>query len=69
MENVLPGSTVLFREWIGRYISATIWILYAIVGFTPKNRGFMIFLLIQLLFMRLDVQIARCLKSRHLSYT
>lgn len=38
-EKKLTWSTVLFREWIGRYISATIWILYAVVGFTEKKQG------------------------------
>lgn len=35
----LNWGTVLFREWIGRYISATIWILYAIAAFTPKKQA------------------------------
>lgn len=35
----LAWSTVLFREWVGRFISTTIWITYAIVGFTPKKQG------------------------------
>lgn len=35
----LTWSTVLFREWIGRYISATIWVLYAFVGLTKKKQG------------------------------
>nr|WP_295969856.1 RDD family protein [uncultured Bacillus sp.] len=32
-------STVLFREWIGRFISTTIFILYAVVAFLPKKQG------------------------------
>jgi uncharacterized RDD family membrane protein YckC len=35
----LTWDTVLFREWIGRFISASIWILYAIVAFLPKKQG------------------------------
>ncbi|KKB37579.1 RDD family protein [Bacillus thermotolerans] len=35
----LSWPTVLFREWIGRYLSATIWILYVIVAFMPKKQG------------------------------
>lgn len=35
----LSWSTVIFREWIGRYISATIWILYVIAAFTPKKQA------------------------------
>jgi uncharacterized RDD family membrane protein YckC len=35
----LTLSTVLFREWIGRFFSATILPLYWIIGFTPKNQG------------------------------
>ena len=31
--------TIVFREWIGRFFSATIWPLYWIVGFTPKKQG------------------------------
>ena len=31
--------TILFREWIGRFFSATIWPLYWVVGFTPKKQG------------------------------
>jgi len=31
--------TILFREWIGRFFSATIWPLYWIIGFTPKKQG------------------------------
>lgn len=35
----LPWSTLLFREWIGRFISVTILPLYWIVGFTPLKQG------------------------------
>ncbi|TWT26475.1 RDD family protein [Planomicrobium sp. CPCC 101110] len=35
----LPWGTLLFREWIGRFLSATIWPLYWIVGFTPLKQG------------------------------
>ena len=35
----LNFSTILFREWIGRFFSATIWPLYWVVGFTPKKQG------------------------------
>ncbi|MCJ7839717.1 RDD family protein [Lederbergia sp. NSJ-179] len=35
----LSWATIIFREGIGRYISATITILYAIVAFTPKKQG------------------------------
>ncbi len=35
----LSWSTVIFREWIGRYISATIWILYVVAAFTPKKQA------------------------------
>lgn len=31
--------TILFREWIGRFFSATIWPLYWMIGFTPKKQG------------------------------
>ena len=29
----------MFREWIGRFISGTIIILYVVVGFLPKKQG------------------------------
>ncbi|MGV3464745.1 MAG: RDD family protein [Heyndrickxia sp.] len=32
-------GTILFREFIGRYLSTTIWILYIIVAFTPRKQG------------------------------
>ena len=35
----LSWSTVLFREWIGRFISGTVFILYIVVGFLPKKQG------------------------------
>lgn len=35
----LTWGTLLFREWIGRFLSATIWPLYWIVGFTPLKQG------------------------------
>ncbi|RDI44279.1 RDD family protein [Falsibacillus pallidus] len=35
----LTWGTVLFREWIGRYISATVAILYILVAFMPKKQG------------------------------
>lgn len=38
-EQKLSWSTVIFREWIGRFISVTIWISYIIVAFLPKKQG------------------------------
>ncbi|WP_338472084.1 RDD family protein [Niallia sp. XMNu-256] len=35
----LNWSTVMFREWVGRFISGTILILYIVVGFLPKKQG------------------------------
>ncbi len=35
----LSLMTLLFREWIGRFISVTILPLYWIVGFTPLKQG------------------------------
>lgn len=35
----LTWGDVLFREFIGRYISKTIWIGYLIVAFTRKKQG------------------------------
>lgn len=35
----LTFISILFREWIGRFFSATIWPLYWMVGFTPKKQG------------------------------
>lgn len=40
LENTkLSWSTVLFREWIGRFISGTVLVLYIVVGFLPKKQG------------------------------
>ena len=38
-EERLSWGTLLFREWIGRFISVTILPLYWIVGFTPLKQG------------------------------
>ncbi|MFJ8262451.1 RDD family protein [Rummeliibacillus sp. NPDC094406] len=38
-EQPLTWGTVLFREWIGRFISVTIKLLYIIVAFTPKHKA------------------------------
>ncbi|MBT2697782.1 RDD family protein [Bacillus sp. ISL-40] len=35
----LTWGTILFREWIGRFISATIIFGYIIVAFLPKKQG------------------------------
>lgn len=35
----LSWGTILFREWIGRFISATVVIGYVIVAFLPKKQG------------------------------
>jgi uncharacterized RDD family membrane protein YckC len=35
----LTWGTVIFREWIGRFISATIIVLYIVVAFTKKKQG------------------------------
>ena len=35
----LSWSTILFREWIGRFISATVVVGYIIVAFLPKKQG------------------------------
>jgi uncharacterized RDD family membrane protein YckC len=35
----LSWGTVLFREWIGRFISSTILIGYIMVAFLPKKQG------------------------------
>jgi uncharacterized RDD family membrane protein YckC len=35
----LSWGTVLFREWIGRFISATVMVLYVVVAFTKKKQG------------------------------
>lgn len=38
-QDKLSFSTILFREWIARFFSATIWPLYWIIGFTPNKQG------------------------------
>lgn len=38
-ETNLTWKTILFREWIGRFISATIVIGYLITAFLPKKQG------------------------------
>jgi uncharacterized RDD family membrane protein YckC len=35
----LSWGTVIFREWIGRFISATVIVLYIVVAFTQKKQG------------------------------
>ncbi|MBT2692903.1 RDD family protein [Bacillus sp. ISL-55] len=35
----LTWGSVIFREWIGRFISATIIVLYVVVAFTKKKQG------------------------------
>lgn len=35
----LTWGTIIFREWIGRFISGTIMIGYVIVAFLPKKQG------------------------------
>jgi uncharacterized RDD family membrane protein YckC len=35
----LNWSTIMFREWIGRFISGTIFILYVVVAFLPKKQA------------------------------
>ncbi|MCM3086384.1 Uncharacterized membrane protein YckC, RDD family [Bhargavaea ginsengi] len=35
----LDWKTILFREWIGRYFSKTLAVLYLVVGFTPKKEA------------------------------
>jgi uncharacterized RDD family membrane protein YckC len=35
----LTWDTILFREWIGRFISGSFIILYALVAFLPKKQG------------------------------
>lgn len=35
----LSWNTVLFREWIGRFISGYIMVLYIVVAFLPKKQG------------------------------
>lgn len=38
-EEKLSWRTILFREWIGRFISSTIVIGYLITAFLPKKQG------------------------------
>ncbi len=38
-ESPLTWSTVIFREFIGRFISKTLWFTYIIIGFLPKKQG------------------------------
>ncbi len=35
----LTWGTILFREWIGRFISVKILILYIVAAFTPKHKA------------------------------
>nr|WP_246197136.1 RDD family protein [Cytobacillus depressus] len=35
----LTWGTIIFREWIGRFISAAIMIGYLVVAFLPKKQG------------------------------
>lgn len=35
----LSWGTILFREWIGRFISATIVVGYIVIAFLPKKQG------------------------------
>ncbi|MBS4208753.1 RDD family protein [Bacillus sp. FJAT-50079] len=37
--NKLSWSTIIFREGVGRYISATLQFLYIIAAFTPKKQA------------------------------
>lgn len=37
--NQLSWSTILFREWIGRFISVTVFIGYLVAAFLPKKQG------------------------------
>jgi uncharacterized RDD family membrane protein YckC len=39
VEDRLSWKTILFREWIGRFISSTIVIGYIITAFLPKKQG------------------------------
>lgn len=38
-ETSLSWSTVIFREFIGRFISKTVWITYLLIGVLPKKQG------------------------------
>lgn len=35
----LSWSTIIFREWIGRFISGSLLILYVLVAFLPRKQG------------------------------
>jgi len=35
----LTWGTIIFREWIGRFISATLIIGYVVIAFMPKKQG------------------------------
>ncbi|WP_026563312.1 RDD family protein [Bacillus sp. UNC41MFS5] len=37
--NQMTWGTILFREWIGRFISSTIIVGYIIIAFLPKKQG------------------------------
>lgn len=39
-QDKLDWKTVLFREWIGRYISAFFLLGYIVVAFNPRKQGF-----------------------------
>ena len=36
----LDWKTLIFREWIGRYISAILMLGYIVIAFNPKKQGF-----------------------------
>ena len=36
----LDWKTLIFREWIGRYISAVMMLGYIVIAFNPKKQGF-----------------------------
>lgn len=38
-KDTITWDTVLFREWIGRFISASIIVLYVLVAFLPKKQA------------------------------
>ena len=38
--NSLDWNTLIFREWIGRYISAVLMVGYIVIAFNPKKQGF-----------------------------
>ena len=38
-QDKISWGTILFREWIGRFISATVIVGYFIVAFLPKKQG------------------------------